>query len=133
MRGIRNSDGEIVKAGCVVVDTDLNVLLVTSGGQSTWSYPKGHIETGESARQAAIREVLEETGYEVKIMEKLEPELTYTNEETHEPIRLSLYLARPLQQRDGSEEEFEWVSLEKAKQLIYPNLRPYLDGIMPSR
>ncbi len=29
---------------------------------STWSFPKGHIEGGESRLQAAIREIKEETG-----------------------------------------------------------------------
>lgn len=31
-------------------------------GRLLWSMPKGHIEAGETAEQAAIREVAEETG-----------------------------------------------------------------------
>ena len=31
-------------------------------GRLLWSLPKGHIEPGESAEQAAVREVAEETG-----------------------------------------------------------------------
>ena len=36
-----------------------------------WSLPGGQIEDGESAEQAAIRETLEETGYEVPLLEQV--------------------------------------------------------------
>ena len=35
----------------------------------TWIFPKGHIETAETAEDAARREVLEETGLEIAIEE----------------------------------------------------------------
>ncbi len=36
-----------------------------------WSLPKGHLERGESARQAAVREVEEETGIRGEIITEL--------------------------------------------------------------
>jgi 8-oxo-dGTP pyrophosphatase MutT (NUDIX family) len=36
-----------------------------------WSLPKGHIEVGESPEEAALREVMEETGIESKIAHSL--------------------------------------------------------------
>ena len=33
-----------------------------------WGYPKGHLEEGEKPSEAAVREVFEETGFEVKIV-----------------------------------------------------------------
>jgi len=36
-----------------------------------WSLPKGHIEAGESAEQAAVREVAEETGIAGRIIGRL--------------------------------------------------------------
>ena len=36
-----------------------------------WSLPKGHIETGETPEQAAVREVKEETGIESQIDKSL--------------------------------------------------------------
>jgi 8-oxo-dGTP pyrophosphatase MutT (NUDIX family) len=40
-------------------------------GTLVWSMPKGHVESGESMEQAAIREVREETGLVAAIDEKL--------------------------------------------------------------
>jgi ADP-ribose pyrophosphatase YjhB (NUDIX family) len=40
-------------------------------GRLLWSLPKGHIEPGESAEQAAIREVAEETGIIGRIVGQL--------------------------------------------------------------
>src|SRR5947209_504762 len=36
-----------------------------SHGANTWSIPGGHLEFGESWEEAAMREVLEETGMEI--------------------------------------------------------------------
>ena len=40
-------------------------------GRLLWSLPKGHIEAGESAEQAAVREVAEETGIAGTIVGRL--------------------------------------------------------------
>jgi hypothetical protein len=47
-------------AGGVVADPSGNVLMILRHGR--WDLPKGHIERGESARQCAEREVMEECG-----------------------------------------------------------------------
>jgi 8-oxo-dGTP pyrophosphatase MutT (NUDIX family) len=42
---------------------DLSILLVTSKKQQGfWIFPKGHIEPGETAAQAGVRETEEEAG-----------------------------------------------------------------------
>jgi 8-oxo-dGTP pyrophosphatase MutT (NUDIX family) len=51
-------------AGGVVLrwlDDEPNVLLIRDPYEN-WGLPKGHLEEGEDARQAAVREVAEETG-----------------------------------------------------------------------
>lgn len=48
-------------AGGVVINKDGKVLVVSQEGIS-WSLPKGHIEDGENAREAAEREIYEESG-----------------------------------------------------------------------
>lgn len=47
-------------AGGIVLHEN-NVLLVCENG-TFWGFPKGRIEPGETDRQAAVREITEETG-----------------------------------------------------------------------
>jgi len=47
------------------------LLLQKHGGD--WVLPKGHIEAGESASEAALREVLEETGISPSVVGTLKP------------------------------------------------------------
>ncbi|WP_326689507.1 MULTISPECIES: NUDIX hydrolase [unclassified Streptomyces] len=54
-------------AGCVLwrrapADGGLELALVHRPKWEDWSHPKGKLKPGESAREAALREVLEETG-----------------------------------------------------------------------
>lgn len=52
-----------------VVEQDHQFLMVeeySSSGLLVLNQPAGHIERGESIMQAAVRETLEETGYEVE-------------------------------------------------------------------
>ncbi|MGC4960771.1 NUDIX domain-containing protein [Gordonia sp. DT218] len=61
---------ETSAGGLVISDLDLPVDELCAAligrmdrrGRMMWSLPKGHIETGETAEQTAIREVAEETG-----------------------------------------------------------------------
>lgn len=48
-------------AGGVVLNSDGHILLVNQNHNS-WSLPKGHIDPGEEALDAAIREIHEESG-----------------------------------------------------------------------
>ena len=50
---------------------DGKVLLVHRPRYDDWSLPKGKLDDGESFEQAAIREVLEETGYACVLGEPL--------------------------------------------------------------
>ena len=43
-------------------EEELYVVLLRHRFGGHWSFPKGHVEAGESERQTALREVREETG-----------------------------------------------------------------------
>ena len=47
-------------AGGIVLNTKKQVLLVSQ--VTSWSFPKGHVEKGESILDAAKREIYEESG-----------------------------------------------------------------------
>lgn len=59
-------------AGCVVLDSMADrehvYVIKPSNHYGPWAFPKGRVDKGESVKQAAIREVWEETGLHVKIL-----------------------------------------------------------------
>ena len=63
-------------AGGIVLDNS-KILLVKNrkneyvdNPKSFWGFPKGHLQDGEAPKDAAKREVLEETGFIVELMDK---------------------------------------------------------------
>lgn len=56
-------------AGGIIFE-DGKVLLIQMRnlkGEKVWTFPKGHLEPGETPEAAAIREVAEETGWDCEI------------------------------------------------------------------
>ena len=81
-----HSGGVVVKGR----GADLRVLLVTAKRQpSQWVFPKGHIEDGETAEQAGIREVEEEAGVVAEIVAPIGT-IQYRN--ARGEVRAQLYL-----------------------------------------
>jgi len=61
-------------AGGVVVrklQGRVQVALVGNSKRDTWYLPKGGVAKGETVEQAAIREVMEETGLEVRLIKPI--------------------------------------------------------------
>ena len=57
--------GETSAGGLVIDEDKANAVIIgrlDRKGRLLWSLPKGHIEAGETAEEAAVREVEEETG-----------------------------------------------------------------------
>ena len=63
------------QAGAIVVrfdDDEPRLLLVTAKrNPKTWIFPKGHIEDGETAAEAAVREAREEAGVVGKALKSI--------------------------------------------------------------
>lgn len=47
----------------------IEYLIIRQKNDSHWGYPKGHVEERETERETAIREVKEETGLSINIMD----------------------------------------------------------------
>lgn len=61
-------DSPLVGVGAIIIEDD-RVLLVKRGHPplaGEWSIPGGVLEVGETLREAAVREAMEETGLEVE-------------------------------------------------------------------
>lgn len=51
---------------------EVRYLLIKNKRSAHWGFPKGHIEKGETKKQTACREVLEETGIHLNIIDGFE-------------------------------------------------------------
>jgi 8-oxo-dGTP pyrophosphatase MutT (NUDIX family) len=106
-------------AGGVVVDSSGGILkyLVAqpSDGSDRWILPKGKIKEGEDRREAALREVAEETGVRARLRRPL-PTIEYSiNGKT---IWVKFYLMEPIFEGKPIEREVvrrkAWISFDQA-------------------
>lgn len=128
---VKNKDNETVKAGCVVLNENEEVLLVSNNKGEIWAFPKGHSEEGETLEQSALREVKEETGYEVEILKRLS-DVSYAHGQTGELIRVAMFKAKPVKEVGSMEKDIQskWVTIEEAKKIIYSDLAQLLNEIV---
>lgn len=102
------------------VKGELRYLILFQHGSKTWSLPKGHIESGESERQTAAREVLEETGLTVTLHTDFRETVFYRTAAVSEK-QVVVFLAEKkgtLAVRAEEIERFVWADQAQAAQLL---------------
>jgi 8-oxo-dGTP pyrophosphatase MutT (NUDIX family) len=97
------------------------VALIATRGKTRWGLPKGAVSQGETSEQAALREVLEETGLEAEIVKPLDTiEYFFRAGDTLIRKRVDFYLMRyvsgDLTPQLSEVDDVEWVELSQAIQ-----------------
>lgn len=120
-----------VIAGCVV-EKDNKILMVQEGldfcyGQ--WNYPAGHVDEFENITEAAIREVKEETGLDVKLKGVLPILETELKDETHIIIRFVAEVIGGEISFDSNEIlDVKWLDIKDIEKMTEKELRNYEVG-----
>ena len=120
-------------AGGVVVCDGRVITIVpvkrSADGTRVLGLPKGHPDGDETPAEAAVREVAEETGTEVELIEEL-GDVEYRYERGGRPVEkvvrffLFAYRSGSLEDHDHEIEEARWMDLaEAAERLTYEGER----------
>ena len=121
------ASGEIeteLSCGCIVLDGD-RVLLereISRNGDRFWSFPKGHIELGETEKEAALRETKEEVGLDVEILQDKPIDNNYFLYGGKVLKRVAHFIAKPvgsteLKLQAEEVERARFMSLDEARKL----------------
>ena len=112
-------------------NTELLLIKHTNGGH--WSFPKGHVEPGETEAQTALREVREETGLEVQIDTSFREVVSYSpRKDTIKNVVYFLAWVKSKEIRPQPEEvsQVKWVEISLApKWLNYDNDRQLVNRV----
>ena len=114
---------EINVALAIIVGPDQRILIAKRKSDvhlaDMWEFPGGKVEAGETARECAVREVLEEVGLAVKVAATLTPVKHSYPERTvtlHPFLcRASSHDAKPL-----ASTEVRWVTADELDTITFP-------------
>ncbi|MET1231470.1 MAG: NUDIX hydrolase [Candidatus Limnocylindrales bacterium] len=116
-------------AGGIVIRVDDGRRQIVLGRRrrerdpATWTLPKGTPDPGEQTEETALREVTEETGLEVAILERVgDVEYWFMQTGTRIHKIVHYFLMAPtggsLERHDHEFDEVRWVDLAEADQLM---------------
>jgi 8-oxo-dGTP pyrophosphatase MutT (NUDIX family)/phosphohistidine phosphatase SixA len=130
---------DVRAAGAVVTRKGGEVLLVHRPKYDDWSFPKGKLDPGEHVVTAAVREVAEETGLDVRLGPALTPQRYRMSGGRWKCV--DYWVARVIGRDDVSRyrpndeiDRVEWVEWKAAmRRLTYPHDRETLAEAQPLR
>ena len=95
------------------------ILMIRHMAGGNRSFPKGHMEAGESEYETALREVMEETSSRIAIVSDFRATVNYRPSPgvMKEVVYfLAFTTSADIKAREGEIAEVEWIPLEKAEE-----------------
>ena len=97
------------------------VLMIKQSQASRFSFPKGHVESGESETDTAEREVLEETSVKIKITDDFRKTVSYSPRPGVKK-QVVYFVAqtetKDVKPQEGEIVEVRWVEVGQAARLL---------------
>ena len=102
-------------------DGAIEFLSVRSKAYGHWGFPKGHVEMGESEKETAIREVLEETGLCIPLCNEFRIKIKYspmkgTSKEV--VFFIGKFLDGDVNIQQDEIQDYEWLNYCKTLELL---------------
>ena len=125
-----------LKAGCVLLDKESKkIALVYREKLDDYSFPKGHLEEGETIKECAIRETAEETKRVAILVENVKPHLQSYTTPSGEYCECQLFLALDGGKSDNTSWDTHpvvWVDYREVEEkLSYVNLKLVYAHMLP--
>ena len=114
---------------------NIELLLIKHVVGGHWSFPKGHVEPGETEEQTALREIKEETGIDVELNTSFREVVSYSpKRDTTKDVIYFLGKAKTFQYTPQEEEiaQIKWVEINLAHSfLTYDNDKKLVNKAKP--
>ena len=97
------------------------ILMIRHKAGGNRSFPKGHVEAGETEYATALREVMEETSARIAIVSDFRATVNYRPSPgvMKEVVYFLAFTTSPyVKAREGEIAEVEWVPLDKAEESL---------------
>jgi len=97
------------------------ILLIKHINSGHWSFPKGHVEEGETEIETAMREIKEETGIDVIIDQSFREIVTYSpRRDTHKEVVYFIAKAKNTDYTPQEDEiaDIKWVEIGRAGSVL---------------
>lgn len=119
----------------VVIEKEGRVLFgkrLSAAGAGSWGLPGGKVEAGESLRDCAKREILEETGIKINELEFLNLANDPRNGEhwIHITFRAKSYTGEPKVLEPTKCEKWEWFALDKLPEDLFYGHKQIFKGVI---
>jgi len=105
-----------------IKNDNVELLLLRHRAGGHWSFPKGHVEPGENEIQTALREVHEETGLDISLLDGFRETVEYYPKPNVKKLVVYFLGTSDIKQEAHRQEkeisEIIWTSIDNAQNMV---------------